>query len=109
MLDVTVDSAFSFTAVNKSESYTCNHENKGSLDLEGNRCIHVYEHSFSLVQTRYDRYKSFPIKCPRACIHAHVVLLPLKLRIYLCYVIITTSVESIFIIIFIITSSLYEL
>ena len=54
MLDVIVNSVFSFTVVKKSETFMCNYVNKGSLDLEANRCMHVYKQAFSLVQTRYD-------------------------------------------------------
>ena len=54
------------------------HANKVSLDLEANRHRHIYNHAFSLDQTRHDKYKSFPIKYMCTCIHAHVVILPLK-------------------------------
>ena len=90
MIDVAFNSIFSFTVAKKSERFSHKHSNKGSLDLEANRCTHVHKHAFSLVQTRCDKHKSFPIKHPRACVHAHISVLPLKLIIYLCYVIITT-------------------
>ena len=107
MNDVTVNIIFSFTVVKESETFSCKHANKGSIDLEANRYRFFYKHAFNFVQTRHDKCKSFPIKHPHACIHAPLFMLPLKLRICLCYVIIATIVEFIFVII-IITSSLYQ-
>ena len=78
MLDVTIDSVFSFTIVKKSERFALKHSNKGFLDLEHNRYRNVYKHAFSPVQTRYDKYKRFPIKFPCACFHAHVVVIAAK-------------------------------
>ena len=51
----------------------------------------VIDNMTSQVDSKQDEHKRFPIKHPRACIHGHAVMLPLKLRIFLCCFIVMTS------------------